>query len=207
MSSSLFFQLCSACFVRLSWMASEIGSRWSCSRYFVGWCLQDLFKTAHSILVWFLSSFFFVGFVSVHVVHPYSSMDTVTVWKKSHSILSDRLDLHMIDKLLIAFHAFAKPTSSSLSVDEMLLTSYVNFRGLALRVEMGTFKKKKIPKKAFMFSFHPSLALCLTKIMKASVDWYRRRVFANDPRDRGSIPGRVIPKTQKWYLMPPYSAL
>ena len=29
------------------------------------------------------------------------------------------------------------------------------------------------------------------------------RVFANGPGDRGSIPGWVIPKTQKWYLMPP----
>ena len=28
-------------------------------------------------------------------------------------------------------------------------------------------------------------------------------VFANRPGDLGSIPGRVIPKTQKWYLMPP----
>ena len=29
------------------------------------------------------------------------------------------------------------------------------------------------------------------------------RVFANGPGDLGSIPGRVMPKTQKWYLMPP----
>ena len=29
------------------------------------------------------------------------------------------------------------------------------------------------------------------------------RVFANGPGDLGSIPGRVIPKTLKWYLMPP----
>ena len=29
------------------------------------------------------------------------------------------------------------------------------------------------------------------------------RVFANDLRDLGSIPDRVIPKTKKWYLMPP----
>ena len=29
------------------------------------------------------------------------------------------------------------------------------------------------------------------------------RVFANGPGDLGSIPGRVIPKTQKWYLRPP----
>ena len=28
------------------------------------------------------------------------------------------------------------------------------------------------------------------------------RVFANGPRDLGPIPGRIIPKTQKWYLMP-----
>ena len=29
------------------------------------------------------------------------------------------------------------------------------------------------------------------------------RVLANGPGDQGSIPGRVMPKTQKWYLMPP----
>ena len=33
------------------------------------------------------------------------------------------------------------------------------------------------------------------------------RVFTNGPGDRGSIPGRVIPKTLKWYLMPPYLIL
>ena len=29
------------------------------------------------------------------------------------------------------------------------------------------------------------------------------RVFINGPEDQGSITGRVVPKTQKWYLMPP----
>ena len=29
------------------------------------------------------------------------------------------------------------------------------------------------------------------------------RMFTNGPGDQGSILGRVIPKTQKWYLMPP----
>ena len=29
------------------------------------------------------------------------------------------------------------------------------------------------------------------------------RVSANGPGDRVSIPGRVIPKTKKWYSMPP----
>ena len=27
------------------------------------------------------------------------------------------------------------------------------------------------------------------------------RMFANGPGDLGSIPGRVIPKTKKWFLM------
>ena len=30
--------------------------------------------------------------------------------------------------------------------------------------------------------------------------WHK---FTNGLGDRGSIPGQVIPKTQKWYLMPP----
>ena len=32
---------------------------------------------------------------------------------------------------------------------------------------------------------------------------YMSRVFGNGPGDQGSISGRVIPKTQKWYLMQP----
>ena len=31
----------------------------------------------------------------------------------------------------------------------------------------------------------------------------RVKMFANGPGDLGSMPGRVIPKIQKWYLMPP----
>ena len=33
------------------------------------------------------------------------------------------------------------------------------------------------------------------------------RVFANGPEDQGSITGRVIPKTQKLFLMPPFLTL
>ena len=29
------------------------------------------------------------------------------------------------------------------------------------------------------------------------------REFASGPVDQGSVPGWVIPKIQKWYLMPP----
>ena len=28
-------------------------------------------------------------------------------------------------------------------------------------------------------------------------------MFANGPRDWGSVPGPVLPKIKKWYLMPP----
>ena len=50
------------------------------------------------------------------------------------------------------------------------------------------------------------------KLEKIAAWFYRAtgqmsRVFANGPGDRSSIPGRVIPKTQKWYLMPPCLAL
>ena len=37
-----------------------------------------------------IHTFFFMCFVCVHVVHPYSSMDTATAWKNSRFILSDR---------------------------------------------------------------------------------------------------------------------
>ena len=79
-------------------------------------------------------------FVSINVVHPYSNIDTATTWKKSHFIISDRLDFHMIDILSIAFYALVKSISTSISVDEMLLSNWSNdFRGLSLRVEMSPF--------------------------------------------------------------------
>ena len=66
------------------------------------------------------SSFFSKHLVSVHVVHPYSSMDTTVACKKLHFILSDRFDFHMTDNLLIGLYAFACPVLMSFSVDETL---------------------------------------------------------------------------------------
>ena len=45
---------------------------------FVGCWFQDLFNIAHSIFRQFPSSFFFIHLISVHVVHPYSRIDTTT---------------------------------------------------------------------------------------------------------------------------------
>ena len=51
MSSSLLFQQCPACLVRLTWIVFVMGGRWSYSWCLVGCCLQDLFDIARSILV------------------------------------------------------------------------------------------------------------------------------------------------------------
>ena len=51
MSSSLLLQQCPACLVRLTWIVFVMGGRWPYSRRFVGFCLQDLFNIARSILV------------------------------------------------------------------------------------------------------------------------------------------------------------
>ena len=92
MSSSLFLQQCPACLVRLTWIAFVMGGRWPYSWCFVGCCLQDLFNIARSTLVLLPFSFFSSRFVSVQVVHPYSSIDTTAAWKKLRFLLSVRSD-------------------------------------------------------------------------------------------------------------------
>ena len=51
MSSSLLFQQCPACLVRLTWIVFVMGRRWPYSWCLVGCCHQDLFNIARSILV------------------------------------------------------------------------------------------------------------------------------------------------------------
>ena len=141
MSSSLLLQQCPACLVHLAWIVFVMGGRWPYSWCFVGCCRLDLFKIARSILVKLLSSFFSSRFVSVHVVHPYSSIDTTAAWKKLHFILSVRSYFHMIDSLLIAVQDFVSHMLISFSVDETLLPRYVNLsthlRGVPSSVEMS----------------------------------------------------------------------
>ena len=74
-----------------------------------------------NILVKLPSSFFVSRFVSVQVVHPYSSIDTAAAWKKQRFISSVRYDFLMIKSLSIAVHAFVSRVSMSFSVDETLL--------------------------------------------------------------------------------------
>ena len=121
MSSSLLLQQCPACLVRLACIVFVMGGRWPYRWCLVGCCRQDLFNIARIILVYLLSSFFFSRFVSVQVVHLYSSIYTTAAWKKLRFILSVRSDFHMIDSLSIAIHAFVSRVSMSFSVDETLL--------------------------------------------------------------------------------------
>ena len=86
LSSSLLLQQYPACLVHLIWMVFKMGGRWPYNSCFVVCVLQDLFSITHSIFVQFLSSFFSICFVSVHVVHPYSRMDTNPAWKKLYFI-------------------------------------------------------------------------------------------------------------------------
>ena len=120
MSSSLLLQQCPACLVRLTWIVLVMGGRWSYSHCFVEYCLQDLFNIGRSIRVQLPSSFFSSHFVSVHVVHPYSSIDTIAAWKKLRFILSLRSDFHLTDRLFIAVHAFESGVSMSVSVNNYL---------------------------------------------------------------------------------------
>ena len=85
-SSSLLLQQRPAFLVHLTWKVFVMGGRWPYRCCFVGCCLQDLFNIACSILVLLPSSFFSSCLVSVHVVHPYSRIDTITAWKKLHFI-------------------------------------------------------------------------------------------------------------------------
>ena len=157
MSSSLLLQLCPTYFVHLTWMVFEMGGKWLYSCCFVGFYFLDLFKTAWTILS--------LHFVSIYVVYPYRSIDTGTVWKNSHFILSDRSDFHMINNVLITVHTFTRHMLTSFSVDEMLLPMYMNlsnnFKGLTLKVEMAHFRSKHMNSVllAFMCKAMPPAAL------------------------------------------------
>ena len=104
MSLSLFLQQCLACLVCLTWVVCEMGGKWLYGCCFVGCCLQDLFKTPHSILC---TSHLTIspGVLSFfQVVQPFNSTNMSTSCKNSHFTLSKRSDFHMVVNLLIAVY-------------------------------------------------------------------------------------------------------
>ena len=100
-----------------------------------------------SILVLLPSSFFSIRLVSVYVVQPCSSIDTIAAWKKLRFILSVRSEFHMTNSLSIAVYAFASHMFISVSVDETPLPRSVNlstsFRELSFSVEMSPLWLKR----------------------------------------------------------------
>ena len=74
------------------------------------------------------------------MVRLYSCIDKYIAWKNFRSILSERLNFCMVDKLLIEGHAFPKCLVTSFSVDELLLPRFVKWftklRGLSFSVEI-----------------------------------------------------------------------
>ena len=98
-------------------------------------------------------------FVSINVLDLYSSIDAAAAWKKSHFILLDRSDFHVIDSQLIAVHTFTEHILMSLSVDKMLLPKYVklstNFRGLPFKVEIASSQLIHMYSILFAFTWRP----------------------------------------------------
>ena len=72
-------------------------------------------------------SFFSMRIVKVRVVHRSSCTETATAWKKSRFILSEESSFKIINSLSIVVHIFPMCTLTQISVDEILLPSYVNW--------------------------------------------------------------------------------
>ena len=159
-------------FVYLTWMVFEMECYWLDSCFVRCW-FQDLFKTAHSILVYFSCSFYSMHF-NIHVVHPYSSTGTATAWKNPFIIL-DRSDFHMIDILSIAIHTFSKCILTSLSVDEILLPRYVNlftnFIGLTCIVKMAPSHLKLLKTVLFAFTWRPMPFTACCRLCSKNLAW------------------------------------
>ena len=83
-------------------------------------------------------------FASVFIVQPYCCIDTAMA--KKNSVLLKRSDFHMVDNLLITFHAVAMRMLISLSVDKILLPMYVNlstsFKGPPFEIEIAPCLKR-----------------------------------------------------------------
>ena len=78
-------------------------------------------------------------YFEVRVVHPYSSTNMVTTWKKSTFVLLERSDFHMVVNLSIAYCAMC--ILIWLSVNKILLPKHmnwsVNFGGLSFNEEIA----------------------------------------------------------------------
>ena len=101
-------------------MVFEMVGRCPYSCCFVGCCLQHLFHTDRSILVQLSSSFLSKRFVSVHVVHPYSSIDTTSAWKK-YCVLFHLIGLTSIWPIVYRWLSLTSPVMCHFTINEQML--------------------------------------------------------------------------------------
>ena len=134
-----------------------MGGSWPYSYCFVECWFQYFFITVRSVLVQLLASFFFIRFVSVHLVYPYSSMDTTGAWKTLFFVLSNRSDIHKSDSLSIHVYTFGSRVLILFSVNEMLLPGYVY---LSTRFRDPPFSVKTSPF-FILIKTHVSRFICI----------------------------------------------
>ena len=70
---------------------------------------------------------FLLTFFKDQGVQPYDSTDTVTAWKNSRFIISERFDFLMVVNFSIAVRTLSLCLLTVLSVDEILLQRYMNW--------------------------------------------------------------------------------
>ena len=142
-------------------------------------------RTCSILLAAFLCScrqaFFPIRLVSVHVVYPYSSIDTTAAWKKLRFILSIWSDFHMTNSLSISVHAFVSCVSMSFSVDETLLPWWVNlstsFRELPLSVKMSPVWLKHLYSVLYALTWRPIPAAARSRLCSRVSAWVDYVIF------------------------------
>ena len=125
----------------------------------------------HSIFVLFLSSFFSIHLVSVHLVESTQQL----LGKKLHIILSDRFDINMINNQLIAGQPLASPILMWFSVDEALLSRYMNlstnFREPLLSAEMSLFWLKHFYSVLYAFTSRLMPPTAWSRLFSRDLAW------------------------------------
>ena len=165
-------------------MFFEIGGKWPYSCCFVGYASRICSKQHAAFLCSSHLAFSLCILLTfmwfIHTLVPTQPQLT----QKSRFILSGKSDFHMIDNLLIAFHAFARNMFTLLSVDEILLPRYVNlstnFRGLPLRKEMAPSRLKQLNSVLFVFMWRPMVPAACCRLCNR--DSARPSVFTRSAR-------------------------
>ena len=81
-------------------------------------------------------------------------------------------------------------------------SKYLSFYSLSFNLTLRSAGRAKFTIQQVLFfggGLLRGMVVCITIIIKPDIG-QMVRVFANGPGDQGSIPGRVIPKTQKMVL-------